>query len=242
MRPPSRSSNVVDHLQPADLGLLAAAAPELAGCIAALRSLGDLTFPLRTRGELCAALFRDAHGDDAIFAGHGLRFTRAELEAVLPDELFPMETLHDLALRAFTGVAAAHARHRAERWAALAVPTEGPTVGVAPPPAVPLPANAAIGGAYCPAHTWTKVLYASALLGTYVAWFSFPGVSVRWRRYSVFPPWYTEGTYTTGDPFQFEAQLVCDPYVDFWFNPDRNVGVSWVPDGEIKTCVPKQRL
>ena len=123
MRPPSRSSNVVDHLQPADLGLLAAAAPELAGCIAALRSLGDLTFPLRSRGELCAALFRDAHGDDAIFAGHGLRFTRAELEAVLPDELFPMETLHDLALRAFTGVAAAHARHRADAahvWASAA--------------------------------------------------------------------------------------------------------------------------
>jgi hypothetical protein len=62
-----------------------------------------------------------------------------------------------------------------------------------------------------------KVCWAAACAGTYdITVVGGTARQVGWRRYSVFPPWYTWGTFDSAKTFN--ATFVCDPYCDFWFD------------------------
>lgn len=63
---------------------------------------------------------------------------------------------------------------------------------------------------------WVKVCWAAGCRGTYnITVANGRPREIPWRRYSVFPPWYTFGNFDSRTAFG--ATFICDPYCDFWF-------------------------
>jgi hypothetical protein len=189
---------------------------ELVGTLApALRDTLDMieaidAYPVPSRTALLNTLGSDT-------ASKSLpRLPRERLESLLLPEMFPISDKQELAQRLYPLVSVLQANHHG-------------TVG---------PAKQPDALARDP-ERWTKVAWASLAAGTYRFDFTLNGAPkpdtwLRWRRYSAFPPWYTEGAHNTRDPFN--AIFVCDPYCDFWFGPV-HPGVHWSISGHLSPCL-----
>jgi hypothetical protein len=188
--------------------IAAALAPALRDTLDAVESID--TYPIPSLTALMDALFSDPS------ATSRPRVQRERLEPLLLPEMFPITGKEELARRLYPMVSLLQANHHA--------PTS-PTPGSEPH------ARSSDG--------WIKVVWASLAAGTYRFDFSLngspnPDTWLRWKRYSVFPPWYTEGAHNTRDPFN--AIFVCDPYCDFWFSGVRP-GLAWTISGQLSPCL-----
>jgi hypothetical protein len=77
---------------------------------------------------------------------------------------------------------------------------------------------------FCPANTWTKVLYTSLIFGQHFGSFDVSAVTIEWSRYSTLPPFNTSGTHDTRYAF---GAVVAGTYTDFWFRSPVALTVSW---------------
>lgn len=88
--------------------------------------------------------------------------------------------------------------------------------------------NEVVRGSY--QSDWNKIVFGSFIAGTYTLKFSLlgsplpSGSMIQWRRYSVFPPFYTFGSHDMST--DFHATFVCDPYCDFWFETGQHVSIA----------------
>lgn len=79
---------------------------------------------------------------------------------------------------------------------------------------------------------WTQVLSGYFIRGYYTGTvYGSYGVyqgGIYWERSSVFPPWFTWGTFQSDYGKTYTAVFICDPFAQFWFDLPPYTYVSWI--------------
>ncbi len=181
-------------------------------------------FPLANQEELATFVFDAA---DEV-KGPGVRITPELFYKYLPREFYPIHDRADLLRKAYMGIVASHSDGLAEAL-------RGFVEKMTPPQAQGLMAYAGACGVPQAAQVghrvlarsgeWTRVLYASLVAGKYDASFSERGIDLQWRRYSSLTPLFSSGTHNTDRPYG--GIVAYEPYVDYWFKPEKDLTVYW---------------